>query len=51
MSKAPRWQYFIHDARNNQRLDGPYASREAALAASVKFNGQGIATLILRWPA
>ena len=45
-----RWQYFIHDARNRQRLDGPYSSRKEAVAASVKFNQQGIPTLIMRWP-
>ena len=45
-----RFQYFIHDERNRKRLDGPYASRKAALAASVKFNAQSIPTVILRFP-
>lgn len=44
-----RWQYFIHNANNRQRLDGPYSSRKAAVVASVKFNEQGIPTLIMRW--
>jgi hypothetical protein len=30
MTKRARWQHFIHDARNRQRLDGPYSSRKAA---------------------
>lgn len=49
-SRSKRWQYFIHDAKTSRRLDGPYSSRKAALAASVKFNEKGISTLLMRWP-
>jgi hypothetical protein len=37
-----RRQYFIHDARNDTRLDGPYTSRKQALICSAKFNDKGI---------
>jgi hypothetical protein len=45
---AIRYEYFVHDARTNKRLDGPYTSRKAALRASVKFNEQGVPTVVLK---
>ena len=43
-----RYEYFIHDAKTDKRLDGPYTSREATLRACVKFDKSGIKTNIVR---